>query len=98
MEVCLINAPTSAEFNDMAELRTEKVRRESSEPQLGILSLAAVLEQEVCAPWVLDLNRTFYRYADSVVDTETDEFAQVAAAEIASRNAGVYGFGSICSA
>ena len=98
MQVCLINAATAAEFTDSAELRAEKIRRESCEPQLGILSLAAVLEQQGCTPSLVDLNRRFYEYADSVADSERDEFAHVAGSEIALRDANVYAFGSICSA
>lgn len=98
MEVCLINAATAAEFTDSVELRTEKIRRESCEPQLGILSLAAVLECQGCTPSLVDLNRLFYKFADSVEDSRRDEFAQITANEIASRQSTVYAFGSICSA
>ena len=98
MQICLVNAPISAEFSDAAELQTEEVRRISSDPQLGILTLAAVLEANQCAPRIVDLNRSFFRYADNVGESRIDEYAGEAAREIASVDAAVYGFGSICSA
>jgi radical SAM superfamily enzyme YgiQ (UPF0313 family) len=98
MQVCLVNAPTAAEFRDALEFKSELLRHESSEPQLGILSLAAVLETCGCSPRIVDLNRAFYRYADSVSESEIDGFAEVAASEISAVDVDVYGFGSICSA
>jgi radical SAM superfamily enzyme YgiQ (UPF0313 family) len=98
MQVCLVNAATAAEFSDTAEFEAEEIRRGSSDPQLGILSLAAVLEAQGCCPQIVDLNRMFYRYADAVGESGLEGFAELAASQIGAIDADVYGFGSICSA
>jgi hypothetical protein len=98
MNICLINAGTGTEFSDATEFKLDNLRLESSEPQLGILGLAAVLESQRCTPVLVDLNRSFYDYADLVGEEGIDGFAEVAAAQISSIDADVYGFGSICSA
>jgi hypothetical protein len=98
MRVCLVNAATAAEFSDAAELDSEDLRRETSEPQLGILSLGAVLDAGGFSPRIFDLNRAFFRYADAVGELEIGGFAEAAALEISQIDAEVYGFGSICSA
>lgn len=98
MQVCLVNAATAAEFTDIAEFETEDIRRGSSDPQLGILSLAAVLEAQGCCPAIVDLNRMFYRCADSLGEEGLESFAELAASQIGAIDADVYGFGSICSA
>ena len=66
MRVCLITAPTVAEFADSAEFASESVVRAAYEPQLGILSLAAMLEVRGDTPRIVNLNRTFLAYSDSV--------------------------------
>jgi hypothetical protein len=43
MNVCFVTAPTAAEFEGLEELSSRSVRWAASYPQLGILSLAAVL-------------------------------------------------------
>jgi hypothetical protein len=97
MRISLINAPTSAEFSDPAEYRSHQLRSDTREPQLGILSLAAVLESQELHPQVVDLNRLFYQLADNHDEEALDDFASVAACEIASVDAEIYGFGTICS-
>ena len=66
MSVCLITAPTAAEFGDDDELKSNLVRQITLEPQLGILSLAAVLEARGDSVQIVDLNRTYFQLADSV--------------------------------
>lgn len=97
MSVCLIAAPTAAEFGDDDELNSNLVRQITLEPQLGILSLAAVLEAGGHSVQIVDLNRTYFQFADSGGMSELDEFAEAAARAIAGRGADVYGFSSICS-
>jgi radical SAM superfamily enzyme YgiQ (UPF0313 family) len=97
MRICLANAPTAAEFADSTELRIEAIRKETCEPQLGILSLAAVLERDGCAPRIVDLNRHYYRHVDAAGCSGIDDFARVAATEMTASGAQVYAFGSICS-
>jgi radical SAM superfamily enzyme YgiQ (UPF0313 family) len=98
MEVCLVNAATAAEFTDVTEFNAEEIRRINTEPHLGILSLAAVLDASGCRPTIVDLNRIFYEYADAAGEDGLEDFAKLAATRIGSIDADVFGFGSICSA
>ena len=97
MDICLITAPTVAEFGDLAEITSESVVQAASEPQLGILGLAAVLEERGDAPRIADLNRTYLGYSQSVGRSQLSEFTEFAAQAIAANNTSLYGFSSICS-
>lgn len=97
MNVCLVNAPTAAEFGDGIEIRSELVRQITLEPQLGILSLAAVVEARGDSAQIVDLNRAYYHLADYAGISKLSEFAEAAAAMIAAQDTEVYGFTSICS-
>ena len=97
MKVCLVSAPTAAEFGGGIEIESDLVRQITLEPQLGILSLAAVLEARGESPEIVDLNRTYFHLADSADLSRLDDFAEVAASVIAAKDAEVFGFASICS-
>lgn len=97
MNVCLINAPTAAEFGGGIEIESDLVRQITLEPQLGILSLAAVLHARGDSPEIVDLNRTYFHLADSAGISRLDDFAEVAASVVAAQDAEVCGFTSICS-
>ena len=96
MTVCLVTAPTAAEFRDPDEIGSESVKWASSQPQLGILSLAAVMENCGTALQIVNLNRLYLDYAHHE-DHHSRGFAEAAAAEIGQRDAEIYGFSSICS-
>lgn len=97
MDICLVTAPTVAEFADPEETRSESVRQAACEPQLGILSLAAILEARGDSPRIVNLNRTYLDYSKAAATSEDQPFAEVAARSIAARDAELYGFSSICS-
>ena len=97
MKVCLVNAPTAAEFGGGIEIESDLVRQVTLEPQLGILSLAAVLEVRGDSPEIVDLNRTYFQLADSAGISRLDDFAELAASVVAAKDADVCGFTSICS-
>ncbi len=97
MDICLVTAPTIAEFADPAESTSEAVEQAASEPQLGILNLAAILEARGDVPRVVNLNRAYLGYSDSVGEPRPSEFAEFAAQAIVTNNASTYGFSSICS-
>jgi Radical SAM superfamily/B12 binding domain len=97
MRVCLVTAPTVAEFTEDDEINSPSVREAASDPQLGILSLAAVLEARGRTPAIVDLNRTFLGYSGSVAYPQRSDFAEVAAQAIAANDTCIYGFSSICS-
>ena len=80
MNVCLVNAPTAAEFGGGIEIESDVVRQITQEPQLGILSLAAVLEARGETPQIVDLNRTYFHLADRAGVSGLDGFAEFAAA------------------
>jgi radical SAM superfamily enzyme YgiQ (UPF0313 family) len=97
LRTCLINAPIATDYGDPKEYNSRFVREECCLPQLGILSLAAVLEKAGRAPAIFDINRAYFRFADGAGEQRIHEFADAAAEEIAAVPADVYGFGSICS-
>lgn len=97
MRVCLITTPTAAEFQEPEEFSSVSVQAVSGEPQLGILSLAAVLEQRGDSCQIVDLNRLFFKYANAGGAHTVRDFAAVAAELIAGADGEIYGFGSICS-
>lgn len=97
MDICLVTAPTVAEFTDPEEIRSESVRQAACEPQLGILSLAAVLEARGDSPRIVNLNRSYLDYSEVAATSEGQPFAEVAARSIAASDADLYGFSSICS-
>jgi radical SAM superfamily enzyme YgiQ (UPF0313 family) len=97
MHCCLITAPTVTEFRSHGELLSNSVQSAVSLPQLGILSVAAVLERCGTIPHLIDANTAYLEYAALPGRLETDTFAEHLA-EIAVRsNADLYGFSSICS-
>ena len=97
MRVCLVNAPIGTDYKDAAEFNSLKVREESCYPQLGILSLAACLEKTEWPVRIFDTNRAYFEFAEEAGEAEIRQFATVAANQLASLQADIYGFGSICS-
>jgi radical SAM superfamily enzyme YgiQ (UPF0313 family) len=97
MPVCLVTAPTVAEFTDSAEIESESVRQAATQPQLGILNLAAVLEARGDTVRILDLNHTFFSHTKSASVPDGLEFAEFAASILTANEAEIYGFSSICS-
>jgi radical SAM superfamily enzyme YgiQ (UPF0313 family) len=96
MNICLITAPTVTEFGLPDEVRSESVRRSACDPQLGVLSLAAVLQQSGHNVRIVDVNHTYMNYACHDGSAAYD-FAYVVAQIIVREDAEIYGFGSICS-
>jgi tRNA A37 methylthiotransferase MiaB len=97
MDVCLVTAPTVAEFTDAEEINSESVRRTAVDSQLGILSLAGVLESSGEIPRIVDLNRAYLDHSLSKGSCRVEEFAEIAARTITANECAVYGFSSICS-
>jgi hypothetical protein len=97
VNICLVTAPTATEFEGLDELNSKSVRWAASQPQLGILSLAAVLLNRGDSPRIVDLNRAYIDWAKSVGSTDSAGFVEFAARSIVTRDALIYGFSSICS-
>jgi radical SAM superfamily enzyme YgiQ (UPF0313 family) len=95
MNVCLITAPTATEFQGPEEVSSPSVQSVSSEPQLGILSLAAILEQFGAPCRIVNLNRVYFDHVNSL--RVVRDFVAAAADVITETSADIYGFSGICS-
>src|SRR5947209_6732191 len=96
MKVCLVGAPTAHEFDDHAMSETDALRAIAEHAPLGVLSLAAVLENHGMKPEVVDLNRLYYDFRRNNANNESD-FARFAASYFHERKFDFIGFGSVCS-
>ncbi len=97
MDICLVTAPVVTEFRTAEELASDAVRSTAAEPHLGILSLAAVLEQSGRSPEIVNLNRVYLDYAADAGKFEPSGFAEAAAKLIVAKHTEICGFSSICS-
>jgi radical SAM superfamily enzyme YgiQ (UPF0313 family) len=95
MHVCLVSAPTITEYNSVNEWSSQEVRFAATQPQLGILSLAAVLESIGDCPSIIDVNGAYLRFVERFGSSA--DFADFLGLEIAENAADLYGFSSICS-
>jgi len=98
MKVCLVSAPTANDFDKIEIAESDAVRMIAEHAPLGILSLAAVLEQERIELEVVDLNRLYYEclrseeYREGRVD-----FCTYAGRFFEAKSFDVWGFSTICS-
>jgi radical SAM superfamily enzyme YgiQ (UPF0313 family) len=97
MHVCLVTAPTVTEFRSAQELSVDAIRSSASDPPLGILSLAAVLESHGDTPDIVDVNDAYMSFAKRSGEADSNTFAEIVASAIVENEADIYGFGSICS-
>jgi hypothetical protein len=95
MNVCLVSAPVATDFKTRDEIDSCLGEPAVSEPQLGILSLAAVLEARRDKVSIIDLDQAYLANLDS--PDEAFSFAEHAAQLMVAEPADVYGFSSICS-
>lgn len=95
MRVCLVTAPVATEFKGRDEIDSCVDEPAVSGPQLGILSLAAVLEARKHAVSIVDLDQAYLAHLDS--PDRDRSFAEVAASFVAAKDVDVYGFSSLCS-
>ena len=79
------------------EWNNEEIRSYGSRPQLGILSLAAVLERIGDSPDIVDANSAYVRFTETSGSSDSAKFAEFLAHSIAESDADIYGFSSICS-
>jgi radical SAM superfamily enzyme YgiQ (UPF0313 family) len=94
MRICLVSPPTATEFEDPAIAESEAIRLISERAPVGILTLAAVLEQQGASPQVVDLNRLYYAWLRSPGGLD---FCGYAARRLLAESADAIGFGTICS-
>ena len=98
MKVCLVSAPTANDFDDPKILESDAIRMIAEHAPLGILSLAAVLDQNGSPPEIADANRLYYEYCrEGKSLREKTDFTNYAAQGIAELPGDFYGFSTICS-
>jgi radical SAM superfamily enzyme YgiQ (UPF0313 family) len=96
MKVCLVSAPTANEFDDRAMAEAGALRNIAEHAPLGVLSLAAVLEERGLNPDVVDLNRLYYDFRH-INERGENDFSRFAASYFRDRQYDFVGFGSVCS-
>jgi radical SAM superfamily enzyme YgiQ (UPF0313 family) len=96
MKVCLVGAPTAHEFDDCTMGEAEALQVIAEHAPLGVLSLAAVLEERGLRPEVVDLNRLYYDFRRNNEKNERD-FSHFAASYFHGRQFDFVGFSSVCS-
>ena len=98
MKVCLVSAPTATEFDDPSLAESDAIRMVAEHAPLGILSLAAVLEEGGCTPALVDLNQLYYEWLRGTTgERHRLDFCSFAAERLAPQEVDVCGFSSICS-
>jgi radical SAM superfamily enzyme YgiQ (UPF0313 family) len=98
MKICLISPPTVIEFGERKVEACEAVRLIASHAPMGVLSLAAVLEQHKIEPQVVDLNSLYYDYVSHETNGKTrQDFCSFAGDALSRITADVFGFSTICS-
>src|SRR5215471_7933986 len=97
MKVCLISPPTIAEFSARQVTESEAIKLIAQHAPMGVLSLAAVLEQAGIEVEVIDLNRLYYQYVGTEQSRDANDFCAYATDKLAAANADVFGLSTICS-
>ena len=97
MNICLISPPTLGEFNDRFVADSEAARLIFEHAPMGILSLAAVLDQQDVQVQIVDLNRLYHAYVNAGLRGKGVEFCAFAARKFESISADLFGFSTICS-
>ena len=95
MKVCLVGAPTANEFDDSTMDEALALRTIAEHAPLGVLSLAAVLEERGLRPEVVDLNRLYYDFRHN--QSAEHDFSRFAASYFRDRQFDFVGFSSVCS-
>jgi radical SAM superfamily enzyme YgiQ (UPF0313 family) len=98
MKICLVSPPTVTEFEDSQVAESEAVRLIAQHAPIGILSLAAVLEGKGIVPYVVDLNRLYYKYLRSEeYQQQKIDFCKFIAREFEPMSFDFFGLSTICS-
>ncbi|MEU7524425.1 radical SAM protein [Saccharothrix sp. NPDC042600] len=93
MRFCIVSPPTVSEFGpDLAE--TEVILRLAEHAPVGVLTLAAVLEQRGRRFDVVDLNQVFYEH---LKEPTAEAFREYAVERLLALDPDVIGLGTICS-
>jgi hypothetical protein len=96
MKICFISPPTVLDFNERLVTESEAARLIFEHAPTGILSLAAVLDQQGCPSEIIDLNRWYYDYVLGGFKRAGVEFCDYAGKKLSTVSANVFGFSTIC--
>jgi len=97
MNPCLVTAPIITDFEDPGDAASLEVREAAEEPQLGVLTLAGVLEERGARPHLFNLNQAYYNYLEGSPHGGVGRFAGWAAERLAATGADIFGLSTICS-
>jgi radical SAM superfamily enzyme YgiQ (UPF0313 family) len=97
MKLGLVTAAIATDFEDAGDAEDSQVRGFSASPQLGPLSLASIAEQVGALPYLINLDRLYYRYLGELGSRGLNDFPAWVAPLIVASGADIYGFSSICS-
>ena len=93
MSICLVTAPTVPDVGEIG--KGSKIRQISDDAPLGILSLAAVLDQLKIESQIVFLNRCYYDYVEA--SNRCLDFCEFAACQLAVIPTRIFGFSTICN-
>jgi radical SAM superfamily enzyme YgiQ (UPF0313 family) len=97
LKVCLVSIPTATDFEDPVQFESEGVREIVADIPLGILALAAVLEEIGVEPQIVDSNAWYVEYIHSGARLGRSSFSHFAAERLAALDADLFGFSTICN-
>jgi radical SAM superfamily enzyme YgiQ (UPF0313 family) len=98
MKVCLVGPPTVTDFEDPAVAESEAIRLIAQHAPLGVLSLAAVLDQIGNRPELVDLNQWYYAFLRSDKPAPpADQFCGYVCDRLLTTEFDVLGLSTICS-
>src|SRR5215471_5612213 len=100
MKVCLISAPTANQLGNRTVREVDAARIMGELAPVGILSLAAVLEEKGLQPEVVDLNRVYFEWLQSSHQQERSreaDFCRFAGSWFADRQFDFFGLSTVCS-
>ena len=95
LKVCLVSAPTATDFDSPDLAESDQIRLLAEHAPLGILSLAAVLENSGISAEIVDLNDWYYQYLRS--EKTAPDFCGFASERLQKLTFDVIGFSTICS-
>ncbi|HKD14083.1 MAG TPA: radical SAM protein, partial [Candidatus Angelobacter sp.] len=100
MKVCLISASTANQLGNRAVGEVDAARIMGELAPVGILSLAAVLEEKGLQPEVVDLNRVYFEWLQSSHQQERTreaDFCRFAGSWFTDRQFDFFGLSTVCS-
>lgn len=96
--ICLISAPVSTDYEEPEDHASRQVQESVRTPKLGVLALAAALEQQGFAARIVDLDVLYSRFLAGRPGHGLEEFAEHAARRIAAAaRTSLFGFSTLCS-